>query len=135
MSNNDAQKEQIAGLYHRVASAYGHIGPGIFIYAGRHLVERLGMAEGAQVLDVGAGRGANLFPAAETVGPHGQVIGIDLAPGMVRETTAEIKRRICPFRALVAFVGYFRRKDVDPVRPRLLPPHPMTSVTLFVTFP
>jgi len=50
----------------------------------------------AQVLDVGAGRGANLFPAAETVGPHGQVIGIDLAPGMVRETTAEIKRRNLP---------------------------------------
>ncbi len=96
MSNNDTQKEQIAGLYHRVASAYGHVGLGIFTYAGRHLVERLGIAEGAQVLDVGAGRGANLFPAAETVGPHGQVIGIDLAPGMVRETTAEIKRRNLP---------------------------------------
>ncbi|TMD69576.1 MAG: methyltransferase domain-containing protein, partial [Chloroflexi bacterium] len=80
MSNNDTQKEQIAGLYHRVASAYGHVGPSIFAYAGRHLVERIGMAEGTQVLDVGAGRGANLFPAAETIGPRGQVIGVDLAP-------------------------------------------------------
>ena len=29
----------------------------------------------------------------EAVGPQGQVMGIDLVPGMVQETTAEIKRR------------------------------------------
>jgi ubiquinone/menaquinone biosynthesis C-methylase UbiE len=96
VSNDDTQKEQIAGLYHRVASTYGHVGPSIFAYAGQHLVEHVGMTEGAQVLDIGAGRGANLFPAAETVGPHGQVIGIDLAPGMVQETAAEIERRNLP---------------------------------------
>ncbi|TMD91701.1 MAG: methyltransferase domain-containing protein [Chloroflexi bacterium] len=101
MSNNDTQKEQIAGLYHRVASAYGHVGPSIFAYAGRHLVERIGMAEGTQVLDVGAGRGANLFPAAETIGPRGQVIGVDLAPGMVRETTAEIQLRKLPYVSML----------------------------------
>lgn len=93
MSKGQTQKEHIADLYHRVASAYGQVGPNIFAYAGQHLVERISMTKGAQVLDVGAGRGANLFPAAEAVGPHGQVIGIDLAPGMVQETTAEIKRR------------------------------------------
>ncbi len=93
MNNAETQKENIAGLYHRVAPNYGQVGPNIFAYGGKHLVERIGMIEGARVLDVAAGRGANLFPAAEIVGPHGQVIGIDLAEGMVQETTAEIERR------------------------------------------
>jgi len=96
MSNGHTQKEQVADLYHRVASTYGQIGPNIFAYAGQHLVERIAIAQGTRVLDVGAGRGANLFPAAEAVGPHGQVVGIDLAPGMVQETTIEIKRRNLP---------------------------------------
>lgn len=93
MTTGETQKEHIADLYHRVASNYGQVGPNFFAYAGQHLVERAALTEGARVLDVGAGRGANLFPAAEAVGLHGQVVGIDLAPGMVQETTAEIKRR------------------------------------------
>src|SRR5258708_5126353 len=63
--NSATQKETIAGLYHRVASAYGQVGPNIFAYAGQHLVERLGVGEGAQVLYIGARIGANLFPAAK----------------------------------------------------------------------
>lgn len=93
MSTDEQQKAAIADLYHRVASAYGSIGPNHFAYVGEHLVEQMGIAEGARVLDVAAGRGANLFPAARQVGPSGQVIGIDLAEGMVRETGAEIQRR------------------------------------------
>lgn len=93
MSDNDRQKENIVDLYSRVAPTYGRVGPNIHDYAGEHLIERLGMKEGAQVLDVAAGRGANLLPAARAVGPHSQVIGIDLAEGMVRETTAEIERQ------------------------------------------
>lgn len=95
MLQNDANepKTNIAGLYNRVASLYGQVGPDAFADAGRRLVEHTGIAEGAKVLDVGVGRGANLFPAAEKVGPRGQVIGIDLAENMVRETAAEIQRR------------------------------------------
>lgn len=101
MSNGETQKERIADLYHRVASIYGQIGPNFFVYAGQHLVERIVMTKGTRVLDVGAGRGANLFPAAEAVGPRGQVVGIDLAPGMVQETTAEIKRRNLPYATML----------------------------------
>ena len=75
-------KTNIAGLYNRVASLYGQVGPDFFSYAGRHLVEHMDIAEGAKVLDVAVGRGANLFAAAEKVGPRGQVIGIDLAANM-----------------------------------------------------
>jgi O-methyltransferase/aklanonic acid methyltransferase len=93
MNSDDGQKEAIAGLYHRVAAVYCSIGPNYTAYVGQRLVEHLGISEGARVLDVAAGRGANLFPAAQKVGPGGQVIGIDLAEGMVRETSAEIQRR------------------------------------------
>ncbi len=86
-------KSNIAALYSRVAPQYGQVGPERFAYVGRRLVERLGIGEGAQVLDVAAGRGANVFPAAEKAGSSGRVIGIDLSEGMVRETTAEIQRR------------------------------------------
>lgn len=93
MSNDDTQKGRIADLYHRVASSYGQVEPSIFAYAGQQLVERIGMTQRAQVLDLAAGRGANLFPAAQAIGSNGQVTGIDLAPGMVQETAAEIKRQ------------------------------------------
>src|ERR1700726_3837668 len=86
-------KANITGLYNRVAATYGQVGPERFAYAGRHLVEHMGISDGARVLDVAVGRGANLFPAAEKVGPRGQVIGIDLAENMVQETKAEIERR------------------------------------------
>src|SRR5262249_43487843 len=46
---------------------------------GRHTVERLFLPPGSFVLDVGCGSGASAIPAAISVGPHGRVIGIDLA--------------------------------------------------------
>ena len=92
-SESDTQKSKIAALYTRAAPLFGQVGPGRFSYVGRGLVERLGIGEGAQVLDVAAGRGANLFAAVEKVGASGHVTGIDLAEGMVRETAAEIQRR------------------------------------------
>ena len=91
--NLEGPKANIAGLYNRVAAIYGRVGPDPFAYAGRGLVERIGISVGDRVLDVGVGRGANLFPAAEKVGPRGQVIGIDLSEEMLRETGAEIERR------------------------------------------
>lgn len=84
---------EIAALYNRVAAEYGRVGPPVFAHFGRRLVELASIAEGAQVLDVAAGRGAVLFPAADRVGSAGRVVGVDLAEAMVRETTAEIARR------------------------------------------
>lgn len=91
--DHEKQKEHIADLYHRVAPDYGHVGPNFFAFAGQHMVEHIGISDGSQVLDVAAGRGANLFPAAGKAGSQGQVIGIDLAEGMVQETTLEIQHR------------------------------------------
>ncbi len=91
------QKREIAGFYSRVASRYDAVGPAVFARLGELVVALAGIPagirEGAQVLDVAAGRGANLFPAARAVGPTGRVIGIDIAPAMVEETTRALAER------------------------------------------
>jgi ubiquinone/menaquinone biosynthesis C-methylase UbiE len=46
-------------------------------------VEWADLQPGESVLDVGYGRGASLFPAAERVGPNGRVLGVDLSAEMV----------------------------------------------------
>ena|SRR5438105_7094085 len=85
-SANAAQKANVAALYNRVATTYDHVGPPVFAEFGQRLVEITGISTGAKVLDIAAGRGANLFPAAAQVGSMGQVVGIDLAESMVEET-------------------------------------------------
>lgn len=91
--DTNTDKERIASLYNRVASIYGAIGPAVFDHFGRRLVDVLAIPEGARVLDVGAGRGANLFPAATNIGDTGYVTGIDIAEMMVQETNTDIQRR------------------------------------------
>ena len=86
-------KQEISLSFGRAASLYDHVGPRFFSQFGRRLVELAQVSQGARVLDVAAGRGAILFAAAQQVGPSGQVIGIDLAEGMVEETQAEIAQR------------------------------------------
>src|SRR5260221_3850651 len=85
------KKAIIAQVFARAASGYQHITH--FPPLGRRLVEMAQIPAGARVLDVATGRGAILFPAAEQVGSQGEVIGVDIAPGMVQETGAEIIRR------------------------------------------
>jgi ubiquinone/menaquinone biosynthesis C-methylase UbiE len=92
MDGETGYKQRIADLYTRAADDYGEIGPHLFQHVGRRLVEAAGVSPGSRVLDVATGRGAVLFPAAERVGPTGYVLGVDLAEGMVRETTAAIDR-------------------------------------------
>lgn len=86
-----AIKNRWAGVYSRGAPTYG--GVQFFARGGRRLVALAEIPSGARVLDVGTGRGANLFPASEQVGSDGRITGVDLADGMVQETGAEIQRR------------------------------------------
>lgn len=85
------KKDILQGVFTRSASSYEHIR--YFPIFGEWLVETAQIPEGSKVLDVACGRGAVMFPAAERVGSSGQVIGIDLAEGMARETQMEIQRR------------------------------------------
>ncbi len=67
------QKRETAGVFSRGAATYDRVGPAFFSHFGRRLVELAQIPSGARVLDIATGRGAVLFPAAEAVGPQGQV--------------------------------------------------------------
>ncbi len=96
MSDNDHEliiKKRVAGVFGRAAESYDSLGPRAFSYWGRRLVELAAIPSGAKVLDVGTGRGEELFPATERVGSTGYVIGVDVAEPMIRLTAEEIRQR------------------------------------------
>lgn len=90
--DTSAYKEEVADAFGRAASSYDRLGVTFFGPMGRRLVEFAGPRPGQRVLDIGCGVGACLFPAAELVGPGGHVLGIDIAPAMIREAAAEARR-------------------------------------------
>ena len=65
----------------------------MFMEIGERLVRFVDIGPNQNVLDVAAGRGANLFPAISIVGERGSVFGIDLAESMVEQIAIEIGRR------------------------------------------
>jgi ubiquinone/menaquinone biosynthesis C-methylase UbiE len=87
------QRDAVAGVFDRASETYDQLGVEFFGPVGRALVELTGVHPGDDVLDVGCGRGAVLFPAAEAAGPTGSVLGIDLAAGMVERTRAVVEAR------------------------------------------
>jgi ubiquinone/menaquinone biosynthesis C-methylase UbiE len=87
------QREAVAGVFDRASETYDQLGVDFFGPVGRALVQLTGVGPGDAVLDVGCGRGAVLFAAAEAAGPTGSVLGIDLARGMVERTRADAAAR------------------------------------------
>jgi ubiquinone/menaquinone biosynthesis C-methylase UbiE len=75
-------------LFDEIASEYDQHIP-FFATYGRSLVAWCGLQPGQRVLDIAAGRGAVAGPAALAVGPHGEVVAIDNAPGMLRALSAD----------------------------------------------
>jgi ubiquinone/menaquinone biosynthesis C-methylase UbiE len=90
-SEASARKRALQGVFDRAASTYGGIR--YFPLLGQWLVDVARIPGGARVLDVACGQGAVLFPAAQAVGPRGDVIGIDLSEGMVQATSVIIHHR------------------------------------------
>jgi ubiquinone/menaquinone biosynthesis C-methylase UbiE len=89
----ETMKAEVVGVFDRASASYDRVGDEFFGLFGRRLVEHAAVQAGEKVLDLGCGRGAVLFPAAEAAGPTGRVIGIDLAPGMVAATAEEAINR------------------------------------------
>lgn len=85
-----------------VAAVYSSLaGPIQFDAPARDLVELVGIAEGARVLDVGAGTGAVTVPAAAAAGRRGLTVGVDASSTMLQQLRAK-----GPYRAVVAQALY-----------------------------
>ena len=82
--------------YDAAADSFDAPANGFWASTGRRTVERLGLAPGAQVLDLPCGTGASALPAAEAVGPTGSVVAVDLAEGLI--ALAQAKARAAGLR-------------------------------------
>lgn len=82
-----------AGLFSRVADSYDAVGVPFFGPIADLLVAALVPQPGERVLDAGCGRGAVMNRVAAAVAPGGSVLGIDIAPGMVAATRADLRAR------------------------------------------
>jgi ubiquinone/menaquinone biosynthesis C-methylase UbiE len=89
--NADREKQALADLFSGTSATHDATG-GLFGHFGALLVEHARLSPGEHVLDVAAGTGASLVPAAERVGAAGRVVGLDLAPGMVDRLRERIAR-------------------------------------------
>jgi ubiquinone/menaquinone biosynthesis C-methylase UbiE len=87
------QKAHFSGIFHRASKTYDAVGVDFFAPLAAQLVARADLVVGDSVLDLGCGRGAALFAAAEVVGPSGHALGVDLAPGMVERTAHDAHER------------------------------------------
>jgi hypothetical protein len=73
------------------------------------ILERIGIQAGANVLDFGAGSGSYSIPAAQLVGPTGEVYASDIIPYPYRrlEKRQRLKgSRICIQYSLIAKLDY-----------------------------
>jgi ubiquinone/menaquinone biosynthesis C-methylase UbiE len=57
----------------------------------RTIVEHLDLRPGMRILDLGCGPGRLTIPAAQRVGPQGEVVAIDIQPGMLRRAQERVE--------------------------------------------
>jgi O-methyltransferase / aklanonic acid methyltransferase len=145
-------KEYVSQTFNRTASSYDRVGPRLFSYFGNRLVELAGVCSGTSVLDVGCGRGAIVFPAAQKVGASGEVIGIDIAETMLQHTASDIENlglanaRVCNMDAealhfpearfdfVICGFGLYEFYDLDPALSeafRVLKPNGVFAASLW----
>lgn len=93
MNHNKKTKHQMSELYSKVSGTYGETRHDFFSDFGKCCFANLTINEDARILDVATGKGAMLFPALDKTGHSGKVYGIDISPGMIRETAAKVKEQ------------------------------------------
>jgi len=89
-----ADLEAVTGYYGRWASIYDLVArytPGLAAIRAR-LADELDLEPGESVVEMGCGTGANLPYLRERVGHSGQVLGLDLTPGVLQHARNRIER-------------------------------------------
>src|SRR6266446_632204 len=88
-------QDRAAFTYNAVADFFDASPLGFWDYFGRRTIELASLPIGSRVLDVCCGTGASALPAAEAVGPTGNVIGVDLAKQLLESARAKaVQRRL-----------------------------------------
>jgi len=93
MGTLDDAKTKAAATYNAASDFYDHPANTFWEHYGRRTIERLGIPQGAQVLDVCCGSGASAIPGAEAAGSGGSVTGVDLAENLLELARAKAKQR------------------------------------------
>ena len=91
MTTLDDAKARAAATYNAASDTYDDPANTFWARFGRRTIERLGLRAGDRVLDVCCGSGASAIPAAETVGPSGSVVGIDLSEKLLELARAKAR--------------------------------------------
>jgi ubiquinone/menaquinone biosynthesis C-methylase UbiE len=88
-------QDRAAFTYNAAADFYNASPLSFWDYFGRRTIELASIPIGSRVLDVCCGAGASALPAAEAVGPTGNVIGVDLAKRLLESARKKaIQRRL-----------------------------------------
>jgi ubiquinone/menaquinone biosynthesis C-methylase UbiE len=104
-------KQQARAYYSRLGSFYDMLSGGAEGRLRDDAIRRLNIRLGEKVLEIGIGTGAGLLRMAESAGPSGAAVGIDLADGMLAVSARRIRRRgegcrtmlVCADGALLPF--------------------------------
>ena len=88
-------QDRAAFTYNAASDFYDASPLSFWEYFGRRTIELASLQIGSRVLDVCCGAGASALPAAEAVGPTGNVIGVDLAKQLLESARAKaVQRRL-----------------------------------------
>jgi len=82
-------KQQIASLYNRRSLTYDQ--SDWHLQIAHRLVEYAQLSSGQRVLDIATGTAMVAIAAAEVVGTKGEVMGIDISPGMLDQAKQKVK--------------------------------------------
>jgi SAM-dependent methyltransferase len=83
MASHEELRARAASTYNAASDSYDSSDNAFWERFGRRTVARLGLQSGMRVLDVCSGSGASAIPAAEMVGPTGQVVAVDIAEDLL----------------------------------------------------
>ncbi len=83
MAQDSDQAAGAARLFDSLADQYDAVGVDFFRPIAAGLIEAMRPERGERWLDIGCGRGAVLLPVAESIGPAGHAVGMDVSPRMV----------------------------------------------------